>query len=222
METSRRGFRPWLAESSPSTWAAPQSPWCRLSCRRSGRRSRWQCRRQPRSSSASSQSSGWRAPSPTPWPSREKEILHLSTGIQTAKIHTEVRRVSYLTLDVEVEPPPLAAVLQHHGFVGLLCHKERGRLQSRELEPVHTKINYRIDIIWKQTLILNNCKLDLLEIIVQVVKVEQEVSHRAPQSGEEGAEAEPCRELHEEDAHTLVKLFVLEAWIRRLLFWQHF
>ena len=50
-------------------------------------------------------------------------------------------KVSYLTLDVEVEPPPLAAVLQHHGFVGLLRHKERGRLQPRELEPVHMPLN---------------------------------------------------------------------------------
>ena len=46
---------------------------------------------------------------------------------------------------------------------------------------------------------------------MQVIEVEQEVSHGAPESGEEGAEAESCRQLHEVDAHSLIKLFVLDV-----------
>ena len=46
---------------------------------------------------------------------------------------------------------------------------------------------------------------------MQVIKVEQEVSHGAPESGEEGAKAESCCQLDEEDAHSLVKLLVLDV-----------
>lgn len=53
----------------------------------------------------------------------------------------------------------------------------------------------------------------ILEIVVQVVKIEEEISHGASESGEEGAKAEPGCQLHKVYTHSLVELFILGTYI---------
>ena len=56
-------------------------------------------------------------------------------------------------------------------------------------------------------------ELNLLEIVVQVVEIEEEISHRSPESGEEGTKTEPGCQLHKVYTHSLVKLFILSTSI---------
>ena len=46
---------------------------------------------------------------------------------------------------------------------------------------------------------------------MEVVKIEEEIPHGAPESGEESAETEPGCQLYEVHAHSLVEFLILRG-----------